>query len=356
MDGAQIVPWYRKPAVADAWHRVGAPGGYEWWYFDAEDPATDTQIVAIFLEGFVFHPGYLREYFRYRRRPTRVRPPVASDYPCAYFVVYRGGRIWGQFMTQCTPSSFSASDQKVEVAIGPNQLSSGDGGIRLKLEGAPWKLTWRGPRLLEGVKLEGEFSFKPCFDHSPQERTFFSKQMSGAEHHWVVANPLCDVSGSFAMGGERIAFQGRGYHDHNYGTGPIGPGLKRWAWGRAILNDRVYTFHFARPTDRRLADEGHLLVGDQTGLREVPVTKAAVDWSRRNGTLLSFPAEIVFDDYLKLTAPRLVDSSPFYMRMIYTAQAGGEQGTAFCEVAYPHRLRWPVLGRMIEMSIQKSET
>ena len=38
------------------------------------------------------------------------------------------------------------------------------------------------------------------------------------------------------------------------------------------------------------------------------------------------------------------------MRLIYAADHGG---TAFCEIAYPHRLRWPVLGRMIEMSIDK---
>lgn len=353
MDGAHLVPWYRKPAVADAWHHVAAPGGYEWWYFDAEDPATDTQIVAIFLDGFVFHPGYLRRYARYRRRPTRFNPPVAADYPCAYFVVYRGGKIWAQFMTQYPTAAFAASDQIPQVAIGPNRLHSAADGIRLRLEGTPWHLTWRGPRLNDHLKLEGDFTFKPLLDHPPCERLFFSKRMSGAEHHWVVANPLCDVSGSFAMGSERIDFRGRGYHDHNYGTAPIGPGLKRWAWGRALLHDRVYTFHFARPADSRLADEVHLLLADQQQVRELSVQRPAVDWSRRNATLLAYPAQLSFDNHLKLSAPRLVDSSPFYMRMIYNAQAGDEQGTAFCEVACPHRLRWPVLGRMIEMSIQK---
>ena len=41
-------------AHPDGWHDVRAPGGYEWWYFDAEDAATDTQIVAIFLYAAIY--------------------------------------------------------------------------------------------------------------------------------------------------------------------------------------------------------------------------------------------------------------------------------------------------------------
>ena len=57
-----MLPMLSEPPLADAWHEVTAPGGYEWWYFDAEDDRQDVQVVAILLEGFVFHPGYLREY------------------------------------------------------------------------------------------------------------------------------------------------------------------------------------------------------------------------------------------------------------------------------------------------------
>jgi len=67
-------------ADPDASHDVRAPGGYEWWYFDAEDTANDRQIVAIFLNGFIFHPGYLRAYRRYMNRPTRFAPPLPQDY------------------------------------------------------------------------------------------------------------------------------------------------------------------------------------------------------------------------------------------------------------------------------------
>jgi hypothetical protein len=86
------IAMYEPPATPDAWHRVMAPGGYEWWYFDAEDAATDTQVVAIFLEGFVFHTGYLRAYARFVRNPTAAPPPLPGDWPCVYLCVYRAGR------------------------------------------------------------------------------------------------------------------------------------------------------------------------------------------------------------------------------------------------------------------------
>jgi hypothetical protein len=56
---------------------------------------------------------------------------------------------------------------------------------------------------------------------------------------------------------------------------------------------------------------------------------------------------------MELTGAEVVDSSPFYLRVRYKAKVGDKVGTALCEVAYPHRLRWPVLGRMVEMSILK---
>ena len=83
----------QHPAIADAWHNVTAPGGYEWWYFDAEDVEQDRQIVAILFDGCVCHPGYLRKYFWYARRPTRVAPPLPNEYLCAYFAVYHAGKI-----------------------------------------------------------------------------------------------------------------------------------------------------------------------------------------------------------------------------------------------------------------------
>jgi carotenoid 1,2-hydratase len=360
---AHTVPLYTVPPNPDAWHQVTSPGGYEWWYFDAEDDTGSLQIVAIFLEGFVFHPGYLRRYARFLRNPTRTQPPLAGDHPCAYCVVYENGRIISQFMSEYAPSAFRASVDRPEVAIGPNTLRRDDGSraYDLSLSGTPWMLTWQGPKRLDGRTLRAQLRFAPVSRHPAMERVFLSRQLSGAEHHWVIADPLCAVGGDIEVplpdGTTRtIQFKGRGYHDHNYGTAPIGPGLRRWIWGRAISADgqQACTFHFARAKDRTLPDEVHVVVADPTGRREEHVQSASVDWSRRTAMGLAYPAEVSLGALLKLSRPRVIDSAPFYMRLIYDAVLpGGQQTTAFCEVAYPHRLRWPVLGRMIEMSIHR---
>ena len=66
----KVLSLFTPPADPDAWHHVAAPGGYEWWHFDAEDVSGQIQITAIFFDGFVFHPGYLRRYASFLRRPT----------------------------------------------------------------------------------------------------------------------------------------------------------------------------------------------------------------------------------------------------------------------------------------------
>jgi carotenoid 1,2-hydratase len=339
------------PTVPDAWHRVTAPGGYEWWYFDAEQTGGELRIVIILFQGFVFHPGYLRAYDSFRRRPTRRPPPLPADYPCAYFVVYRGDKIVAQFMTQHPASTFAASAGRADVSVGPNRLTtSDDGTMSLSVTGVPWELTTRGPKTLDGQLLRGSFQFRPRFDHPAMERTFFDRSWAGADHHWVVAHPLCDVKGEIETHLGTFSFSGRGYHDHNFGTGPIGPGLHRWIWGRVLLADHAAMFHYALPKAR--PPELHVVEADAFGVRELVGESFTADWDRRTSTFLRYPAAIDAGP-LRLRHPRLVDASPFYLRLAYDAEIRGETGVAFCEVAYPHRLRWPVLGRMIEMSIMR---
>jgi len=356
------VPLYNPaPAHPDGWHAVTSPGGYEWWYFDAEDDTGNLQIVAIFLEGFVFHPGYLRRYDRYLKRPTRRRPPLPGQYPCAYFVVYERGKIVAQFMTQVPPGEFRAAADAADVRVGPSTLvTTADGGYRLRMRGVPWTLSATGPKTLEGQRLEADLKFTRALHHPPQERTFLSPAMTnGATHQWVIAAPLCAVDGKVTLttgpGEQRvIPFRGRGYHDHNFGTAPIGPGLRRWIWGRVLSDDRVLTFHHAQPRDQSLPPETHLIEADVSGTREVDVPQVDAEWTGLTPLGLRYPKRLEMGGVLLLEDPQVVDLAPFYLRLTYRATVRGHQGRAFCEVAYPQRLRWPVLGRMIEMSIHRT--
>lgn len=353
------LPLISTAAHPDAWHEVRSPGGYEWWYFDAEDREQDVQIVGIFLDGFVFHPGYLRRHFKYLKHPTRNAPAQARDFPCAYLVVYEKGKLAAQFITQFPPGSLRAAADRPEVDLGPNTLRTDGTGYRLHLEGTPWKLTARGPQTLHGSTLSADWSLSPLSSHAPDERTFLSRAMTGADHHWVLASPHSSFTATVSLTGPTPSqsriwnLKGLAYHDHNFGTGPLGPGLKRWIWGRALFDDACYTFHYAVPQDPSLPAEPHLVrVTPAAGLEQLsPPTTAAFD--RRSPLALAYPSTLTFGDVMTLTNPRIVDNTPFYLRLTYDANCEGKVGGAFCEVAYPHRLRWPILGRMIEMSIDK---
>ena len=352
------LPLFSSPSHPDAGHRVIAPGGYEWWYVDGEDAATDTQFVAILLDGFVFHPEYLRRHKRFMRHPTRVVPAMPRDYPCAYMVIYQNGKIAAQFMSQFAAGSFKAGEDGPTVDVGPNSLRrEADGTLVWRLSGTPWEIGPRGPRTLHGQTLAGDIRLRPVLTAPPQERVFLSRAMTGADHHWVVANPRCDFQAELAVesGGSARSWSlaGRAYHDHNYGTGPLGPGLARWSWGRVLLDDCVYTFHHAIGRDRSLPPETHLLRGRGPLLEELDVEAVEADWSGMTPLLLRHPRGVRFGGHLSLTNPRVIDLAPFYMRLQYDAVTPDGTGKAFCEVAYPHRLLWPVLGRMIQMSINR---
>ncbi len=358
------LPLFDPTAHPDGWHNVLSPGGYEWWYFDAEDLATDTQIVAILMHGFIFHPGYLRAYRRFMRRPTRHSPPTAGDFPCVYACVYRDGKIWKQFFTQYRREDSSAAEDRADVTIGPNRLWVDEfGSYQLEMEGSPWHLTARGPITEADQRMRVRLSFSPSHRHEPVERRFLSREMTGADHHWTIASASCAVSAQIAIhrehsGPDSFTLAGPGYHDHNFGTAPIGAGLHRWIWGRAMFGERVLTFHHAEPKSSARAAETHLVEVAGNRARDIAVERVESDWSlaSRPAMMLRYPRVLNFGDELRLTNPRVIDPSPFYLRLQFDALSRGESSRAFCEIAYPHRLRWPILGRMIEMSFDKRPT
>jgi carotenoid 1,2-hydratase len=404
---ARTLPLYdRSPPDADGWHAVRSPGGYEWWYFDAEDDSGQLRLVAGLCEGFVFHPGYLRRYYQYLADPTRHEPPLPGEYPCAWFAVFEGGRVLAQYVTQVRPEDFAASADGPDVSVGPNQLNRDpDGSLRLQMSrgplsgdvvfqpssdelariaigehgtlvpspGTPGEGEGEG-LLLPSSKVtrqnaphpnplpeyrEREKTADVVRQRSTLERDFLSRKMTGADHRWVIANPLYRAQGEVYLDGRVIAFAGRGYHDHNFGSAPLGPGLRRWIRGRMLWDDGMFAFHYARPHRRRLGDEVSLVLGDARGLREVPVTLAKTDWSGRTALAVRYPTSLHLNTMdgeageIRLEAARVVQATAFQVRLTYEARFGQRTGQAFCEVGYPCRLTWPVVGRMIEKSIEK---
>jgi hypothetical protein len=292
------------------------------------------------FQGFPFHPRYLREYVRYRRFPTSVRPPLPEQFPFAYFALHEGGEVRCQFLTRFAPHEFEASTNGLGVRVGPNRLLRTADGTELHFE---------APGVRAALLL-----LRPRHAHAPLERTFPSRAPAAAEHRWVVAEPLCDVEGSIRCGADAFAFRGHGYRDHHYGTGPFGAGLSRWFRGRVLFADAAYAFQFARPSEPALPDEVCLVESTVDGSREIPVSRASCEGLRASRRSVAFPRTFALDDALQLHNPRVIGSSAVHARLVYDAVChGGRCGEAMCAIVEPRRLRLPVLGRLIEMSLDK---
>jgi hypothetical protein len=172
----------------------------------------------------------------------------------------------------------------------------------------------------------------------------------------VIANPLSDVSGEVEISDSHhekngsFTMNGLGYHDHQYGTGPIGPGLKRWMCGRVLMEDHAAMFQYAQPRDVHQPDDVYMVEADAFAMRELPVGRFNADWSLKSSKLLRYPAWVEAGA-MQLVNPKVIDSSPYHLRVVYDASVRGASGKALCEITYPHRLRWPILGRMIEKKI-----
>ena len=297
------IPMFQTPKTPDAWHRVTAPGGYEVWRLEAEDAKSDLRMVARLWNGSPTDWEYRRAYERYLRHPTRRRPPVPGDCIGAELTVWRGGRVWGDIVTRA--SALAASAERVEVRIGATELLAVEGGLKLvAAEGG----------------VEGEWTFHTLGSATGWEGSFPSRAIARAEHRWLVPAASYNVEGVIRVGNDQQTMSGRGFHDHMYGTGPMGDGMRRWLRGRAVLGGRVLMFQVA-DARRGGAAEGILLEMEGDGVREVGrmfEQKGAGDW----------PMEMEFGGRLRLSDPREVGRG----WVEYTAAAGGDVGRGLCEI------------------------
>ena len=238
-----------KPAHPNASHRVAAPGGYEWWHFDADDAAQDVQVVVTFALGGDANADYLRRYHRYRRRPTRYAPPVPADYPSVSVAVYERGRAVSKFSEQVPPPQFAASIERLDVKAGAGSVAEqADGSILVRAGGA-------------------DLTFHPLLPHPPYECWLWSRRVTRAVHKWVVAAPLCAAGGTIRLDGSRvIQLTGRGYHDHQYGTAPLGD-VRRWfIRGRTLGDDRASGSFLAYASEESNLAELCTVQADQSGV------------------------------------------------------------------------------------------
>jgi hypothetical protein len=327
------LPLYTPPAVPDACHRVIAPGGYEWWHFDAEGPSGDVVLVVRLGVGFLFPPDYLRSYGRYRRRPTRHPPPLPDDYPAVQCLVFQGGRLLAGDVAHSRREEFSASERRPQVRVGRSEfVREGDGLLRLRLccTGGPGP-TSRSPTV--------ELDLRPSLPHRPHE---IAAGADAVPHRWIVADPLCDAEARIVLPGDRgaagreIRFTGRGYHDHAYGTQPFCLHPVRWVRGRILLPAGALAFRVDGSLNAGDVPPTDLVESDAAGTRSVRAQARAL--RPAGGRLINklpdeLHVEVAGRDPIRLSEPRVLGSSNGSTWVACAAAVGSQKGRALCEVA-----------------------
>jgi hypothetical protein len=308
---------------ANHWHRVGAPGGYEWWEFDALDETSGMRVILRFHDGFAFDPEYARRYDAYRRRPTVHSPPVPRQYPCVQFTVLENNSVVAANTIRFGEGAFQADAKSGAITVGDNRLELRGGETRVQFQGGD-------------PAVSAEMIFRSRFPSLPIEQAIFVSEMGGL-HRWVLPQPQCDVEGQINFNGRQIRFGGVGHHDHFYGTGPIGPSVRRWLRGRAILPRRTVAFHICTDHGSGI-DHFNAVAADDRHVARIDGGGCSCDWNGRTWRGLTFPTAVNFGQTLLLRRPRIVDWSLNSLQVLFDAYVDGETCQAWGEIAYPARL------------------
>jgi carotenoid 1,2-hydratase len=317
------------PVDADAPRRVTAPGGYEWWYFEAHDPVADVRVTAILFDGNPFHPGYLRRYAWYRRFPTRLRPPLPREYPGAFVRVYENGERTGGGMWQYEPGFCRADDAGVN--FGADGFARTPDGLM--------KLTIR-----RALDLTFTPKAAPNATDKPRVHELARGASVAATHGWVVSNPSCVVTGAVTSRGQVVPFNGLGYQDHNFGAEPVSLGARRWFWACAWLDDRPLVAAEVVPTG-----------GTSWGVQLMDTRSiGSATWAGRTRLRVPYPTMVDFGDALRLDEPRVIEATPILVQLRYRAQVDGLATTALAHVVEPGRAGWPVVGHVFERFIARA--
>lgn len=353
------LPMMTPTPHADASRRITAPGGYEWWRFDASSDDGKLHLIAALHVGHALDPRYLRRYAWYRRFPTKVAPPAPAEHCAATFALLEQGRPALRFAAPAvaTADDFSAAPDGRSVRLGASHMNRGtDGVLRVHLRGTyhdrtiSVNLSFR-PQIAASSTIDLTASppsspTPPTAASAPPPPSTSPSPISAdvGQHGWVVVDPLCDVDGEISViaaesgGPPRVTpFAGTGSHDHRFGTRPLSALAGRWIIGRALFEDRAIAF--------QQADDAAVMYRAFAGEQSAPPPRAAPGGVKIVGSGTSrwgigYPETIELAGGVRLMRPRVVGSSPATVTVAYDAVDDLETGRALVQVLKPRRLLW----------------
>lgn len=245
-----------------------SPGAYEWWHFDGTDDKSGYSFVIQFHAGNLFSAYYqdsLRTYWEKTKSPLVTgspapEPPNPLDYCGVSFRLFHKGTLVAESLQEFSQKSLKASDKHGAVLLGPNRFNWDERG-----DPPSYVLTAQAPLHGGRTTIRARLFFTPNLKYSPT----LPQPDIPSTHTWVLAAPLCHVEGTFEWvdhegeSGRIVPFVGKGYHDHHFGSVPLGRFVKSWHWGRVFLGNKTLVYSFQWPADGKEAPQGILFFSDR---------------------------------------------------------------------------------------------
>ncbi len=219
----------------DRFFRLKTPGAHEWWYFDAISEDTRDMLVVIFYAGLPFDPSYGVAAIRHVKDPSKYPCPDALDHSAVGLSWYRDGKLVAYALSGHKARDFKHQADPFQVRVGTSRVVRDPDGT--------YRLTVLTPSV-DGVPIRASIRFTPAEGTEPFERNLGSTE---SPHHWILAAPDCQVDGTVAVGDHSVAFEGRGYHDHNAGADEMSLAMRRWEWGRVHFFGRTQIYYDSTP-------------------------------------------------------------------------------------------------------------
>lgn len=183
------------------------PGGYRWWYVDAESDCGQYGLTIIAFIGSVFSPYY--------KAAGRDAP---EDHVSLNVALYgKGCRRWA--MTERGTGALFRD--RASMRIGPSQL---------RWDGATLVIDIEEECAVLPMKVRGQVRVTP---QVYGQRRF--RLDPGGKHVWEPIGPCARVEANFTN--PDIKWAGTGYLDANHGSESLEDGFADWQWSRAHLKD-----------------------------------------------------------------------------------------------------------------------
>lgn len=297
------------------------PGGYAWWYFDAESVDGAHALTIIAFIGSVFSP-----YYAWSGR----RSPV--DHCALNVALYGAHARWA--MTERSSRRVALAGER--FGVGSSSLSWRDNELTIKIEerGAPLPFPIRGVVIVRPQSLTAQ-----TFNIDAQGR-----------HRWRPLSPR--ASFEVSMQDPSLSWKGEGYFDSNDGDEPLEDAFRYWDWTRLhapgtpplVLYDTTLRAGVLRRLAVEIGADGAVVEREPPAAAALPATPV-FRMRRASGADAGTGARIV----------RTLEDAPFYSRSIIETAIGGVRRRGFHESLSGDRLRSPIVRTMLPFRMPRHD-